>query len=757
MSAPSFTYISYSDNWSFYDPSHPNQYPTIPAGVLGATAFAVINNDGNVDVRYPLAPSKVSWAQGSNPAAGYALAVGGWNNSNLDPRGAENMGLYNVLTNNQGSYIDPKTGLTGPQRLLINSLFVATLPQGASWEDADLPFPGGGDPQLSPQIRTGLGYKCLIIDFENFANLPGQIQNPQMFNMIMKTICQKIPNAVVHMAIPGYMQHDGFMDLDDLMKNTNIQQQLMLYDYASGLTPVPGSNPPVYVVSPNASVQMTHDALQPYAAKYPTQMNRFLIGYPSYGRGFIVSPGLTVEAVQQGIAAKTLTGSYLQNKGDSIVSDDDLLTWIGDWDTPTNGWSLITVKNGDYNDYYYYESSSGKIISAFPNGQVADSVGDFADMVQKFSAQYGNVAGFMTWEAQQDFNGTVITSLMHKVSAAFQRMMDEREWVVVEQPSESASAARPIQTTKQTSYLDIMAMDGNVTAQDLQSILTQLQAAGVNQVNFSFTQINAANWEIPGNTTDNPPVSIFQKTIELAHQMGMKVALSFGGANATVADWEIADSAAQANALIAFAQTNKIDQLDFDYEIGSVANPDKLLAFFQNLHSGLSSAVPLSLTVMASPSNSIGYKVTWPTTQWTGGSIANLFQNFTSCFDDLNLMMYGGPEYLDPPSEYLEQWIGNKQGEASVAKQCNIPLKNVHIGFIDFTPYQGTQDGKAIADIYAADLATLGFQTSDFGDVFWWPTESGAQASRYRDEGGRVDFQTGEMAAFNEEEAGVLV
>ncbi|MBS0650067.1 MAG: hypothetical protein JSR93_02785 [Verrucomicrobia bacterium] len=404
-----FSYFTYSDNWSFYSPEHPNQYPVIPTGVLGATAFAVINDDGNLDVRYPIAPATVSWAQGSNPAASYALAIGGWNNSNLDPTGAQNMGLYNVLTNNQNSYIDPNTGLTGPQRLMINNLYVATLQKGASWSDGDLPYPSGGDPQLYPQLLPkGLGYSCLIMDFEDYAKVPGRVQNPNMFNLVMKTIVEKLPHVNVQMAIPGFMENQGYMDLDDLMANTHINFQLMTYDYAAGLSPV--------VVTSNASIDVTQNALAAYAQKYPSQMNRFLVGIPCYGRGFVIDRNLSSATIEQGVKNGTLTGSYLDNNGDSIVSADDILKEIGSWDSPTNGWTLIPVLNGNYNDYFYYQSSTGIIISAFPNGSTVSSVADFAKMIKAFSKDHGDFAGFMDWEAQQDFQGTIIQSLKSYMS-----------------------------------------------------------------------------------------------------------------------------------------------------------------------------------------------------------------------------------------------------------------------------------------------------------------------------------------------------
>lgn len=409
----SYEYVTYADNWSYYKPNGTKGYAAIAPNVNGATAFAVVNNDGNLDVRYPVSEEGV-WVQGINPGATYALTIGGWNNSNLDPTGVQNMGLYNVLTNNQGSYINPTTGLTGPQRMLINTLYVATLPKGSTWTESDLPYNPGGDPQLTPQITLGLGFKCIIMDFEGFG--PGSYQNPAMVTTVMQQLSKMLPGALIQMAIPGSLENQSYLNILALMTLSNMKFHLMLYDYAAGLNPL-------YVTS-NASISTTYTDLQSYNAYSPSFLNQCYVGFPNYGRGFVVASGLTVAD----LSAKIGTGKYLaisyagpsNGNFDStgLISDDNILELIGSWDTPSNGWQLVSVSNTtlSYNDYYYYNPSNGLLISAFPNGTTVSSVDDLASMILD---HYPSVSGFMNWEAEQEANQITkkMTSLITKINS----------------------------------------------------------------------------------------------------------------------------------------------------------------------------------------------------------------------------------------------------------------------------------------------------------------------------------------------------
>lgn len=297
----------------------------------------------------------------------------------------------------------------------------------------------------------------------------------------------------------------------------------------------------------------------------------------------------------------------------------------------------------------------------------------------------------------------------------------------------------------QTAYIDIMSM-GGMSQASINTIIAELQAGKINQIDLSFAQItDLTTWEAGdagGNTT-------FQQVIQAAHAEGIKVDLSFGGSVASLADWEIANGTSSqkptpaqqlATQLATFAQQYGIDGLDFDYEVdlppspppGSTAPnyPQNLLSFFETLHTQMSPLhIPMTLTVMGSPSNSVGSPD--GSGGYSGGSINNLFQNFSQCFDGLNLMLYGGPEYLTGSPNYLQMWIGNKGENNGVASQYGIPLNEIHVGFMNYNnggpggyPGSGT-DGANAADDYLSALSALGYSPSDLGSTFWWPWESG--------------------------------
>jgi hypothetical protein len=416
-----YDYITYADNWSYY----PNlKYPAIPSGVHCATAFCVVNMDGNFDVRYPL--TVVTNAQGINPASTY-LALGGWNNSNLDPSGLQNAGLYNILRNRAGSYVDPTSKLTGPLRMLINSLFVVTLPKGQSWTEVDLPYNPNGDPELHPRIDSGLGFTCIIMDYEGFGSEETTPTQIALLTQFMSELSNKLSKntAEVQMALPGYIDNQQkYTDLTGLRAITpSIKFHLMLYDYAASLAKV--------VVTPNASITMTYDALNQYPTTYPNiDFSQFYIGFPNYGRGFVVDKGLTAADVQTKIPSNGFSSVRVAIWSDDadfdntgLIADDAIISKVSSWDAPTGGWLLATVASSSkstptvtFNDYYYYQPTTGILINAFPDGTTVSSVQDLATMIAQFSTKFGKFCGFMSWEAQQNFTGSKMTSLMSKTN-----------------------------------------------------------------------------------------------------------------------------------------------------------------------------------------------------------------------------------------------------------------------------------------------------------------------------------------------------
>lgn len=284
----------------------------------------------------------------------------------------------------------------------------------------------------------------------------------------------------------------------------------------------------------------------------------------------------------------------------------------------------------------------------------------------------------------------------------------------------------PVTVQGQTAYIDISAMNG-MSAASIQTIIDDLKATGITQIDLSFAQLSdPTSWPAGGSAT-------FQQVIADAHAAGMKVDLSFGGANgATAGNWSVDNPAALTAQLAAFVKANGIDGLDFDYEYtaGPLPAPYQanLLTFFEDFHAQMSPLnIPMTLTVMAGPSNSAG------TPDGSGGvgngPITDLFQNFSACFDGLNLMMYGGPEYLTGNPNYLEMWLGTKGQNNGIINQFGIPIQDIHVGFMDYKegdpsgyPGTGTQ-GQNAANAYLAALAALGYTPSELGTTFWWPNE----------------------------------
>ncbi|MFZ4773039.1 MAG: glycosyl hydrolase family 18 protein [Chlamydiia bacterium] len=265
----------------------------------------------------------------------------------------------------------------------------------------------------------------------------------------------------------------------------------------------------------------------------------------------------------------------------------------------------------------------------------------------------------------------------------------------------------PVTVTGQTAYID-----WNIAqTSDWHAIFDKLKESGITNVIFSFCQV--------GDFSSNLPS---KEAFDALHEAGMKASLAFGG---QLGGWTGA-SKAQADALAEFAKNNGIDSIDMDYELDtSTPGVDD---YFKELHSQLEgSRIPMTLTVMGSPSHSIDGAFKAPASE--------VFTKFDQYFDGLNLMLYDdNHQYLDQPTKdntYLRQWL-------TELKNQNVPIdfKQIHIGFMDFPdppptyinayPGSGTQ-GENAANTYiqvVQDLANNGFpelKTSSFGAPFWWP------------------------------------
>ncbi len=314
-------------------------------------------------------------------------------------------------------------------------------------------------------------------------------------------------------------------------------------------------------------------------------------------------------------------------------------------------------------------------------------------------------------QAQTDFNKNNPSSdQISNMNAAIQTVQND-------------IGGTPFTVNGQTAYIDLGCLSGVGPGKTIDDIIAALLASGVKTIELSFAQLTD-----PNSWTGGIDALTFQAMITAAHAAGIKVNLSFGGANGT-GDWTFAtnaDAETAAAGIYALVSKYGLDGLDFDYEDGP-CNQDTLLTFFTTLHSDLSGQnVPMTLTVDAGPSNSVGAP---DGSGFGGGPIEKLFDNFSSCFDGLNLMMYGGPEYLTSTNpNYMLMWLG-KDGAGGIAQQYHIPLSEIHIGFMDYGPnnpngYPGTgTDGENAANAYLQVLKTLGYTPSQLGSTFWWANE----------------------------------
>lgn len=304
-------------------------------------------------------------------------------------------------------------------------------------------------------------------------------------------------------------------------------------------------------------------------------------------------------------------------------------------------------------------------------------------------------------------------------------------------------------------------LDRSKYDQYLKSLLSQLKASGVNQINLSLAQLASidalANDGIGGPPYD-PIVQSLQnypdalnELIYQAHGFGMKVALSLGGVNENamqICNGEETPEG-QAEKLINFMKTYHFDAVDFDlgYGVFSAANSiDVSKKFFSTLFQKLTKEDKQSFLTIN------GFVADWP---------KELLQSlFPEAFHGLNLKLYSKTHYyLDAnnPKWGLEQWL-------DLLGQDNAPL--IHIGFQDGLKYaKGTtsagrtykmdtvSNGTAAAEVYIQVMEQLhndGYPTS-FGDPFFWPDNS-SDASRYQPIGSKdkvsVKFAAELMNAF---------
>lgn len=278
--------------------------------------------------------------------------------------------------------------------------------------------------------------------------------------------------------------------------------------------------------------------------------------------------------------------------------------------------------------------------------------------------------------------------------------------------------------------------------QYLQSMFSQLAAAGDGSIDFAFAQINQiddlasgdlnAIWPgvMPANV-DTGGQNLLQMFVTVAHQSGLAVNMSFGGQNSN--DYNICGPgetpAGQAAKLANFMNSYGIDGIDFDIENGGFSNANQAQGFFTSLYNQITPEGKTSTLTVEGNLNAVQ----------PGGSLYNLFYNedgqsiFNQMFTGLNLMLYNASTqyYIDAnnPSWGIEEWL-DIIGKENAGK--------LHIGFDDAIPYASSgahaggaspykidtdDNGTAAAEIFEQlqeQLIQDGY-TTPLGDPFWWP------------------------------------
>lgn len=304
-------------------------------------------------------------------------------------------------------------------------------------------------------------------------------------------------------------------------------------------------------------------------------------------------------------------------------------------------------------------------------------------------------------------------------------------------------------------------LDGSKYDQYLKSLLSQLKASGVNQINLSSAQLASIDALVNNGIGGSPYDAIVQSLqnyadalnvlIYQAHNFGMKVAISFGGANGNA--MQICNAGetpeGQAEKLVSFMKTYQLDAVDFDLEYGvfSAANStDVFRKFFATLFQTLSKQDKQSFLTIS------GLIADWP---------KELLQSlFPVVFHGINLKLYSKTQYyLDANNSKwgLEQWL-------DLLGQENASF--IHIGFQDGLEYakgnasagrtykiDTMNNGTAAAEVYIQVMEQLhndGYPTS-FGDPFFWP-DNNSNAGRYQAIGSKdkvsVKFAAEVMNAF---------
>jgi hypothetical protein len=292
----------------------------------------------------------------------------------------------------------------------------------------------------------------------------------------------------------------------------------------------------------------------------------------------------------------------------------------------------------------------------------------------------------------------------------------------------------------------------------LNDFFQDLKANNNNLIELSFAQLQDIDHLLKGEggSTSDTITQIFAPTghdgpymvgdtgkdfldyfIDKAHENGIKVDLSFGGAIATPQDMTInGDGKQAANNLATFLNKYEFDSVDFDIEGAGGSwlmknnTPENLEAFFTTLHSQMKSqGKSVEITVEGSLQNG------------PDGTLAPIFNHFTDKFDGVNMMLYSQSQYyLDADNEtwgivnWVKSIVDTSDGKAT-AEQV---MKGLHIGFYDSIDYtnptssagtaykipSGLTNGQAAAYVFRqieqGVQAAYPDQKIALGDPFLW-------------------------------------
>ena len=309
-----------------------------------------------------------------------------------------------------------------------------------------------------------------------------------------------------------------------------------------------------------------------------------------------------------------------------------------------------------------------------------------------------------------------------------------------------------------TQCMDWQTSPASISEEKLQSgffgaYFAHLKQEGVNKLDLAFAQLSSITSLLNGTgqqasqsdklaTMFNPSYPVKDSSgkdlapnflsymVSVAHENGIKVDISFGGAAGKDGDFKLPKSGSDsAHDLSTFMKNSGIDSVDFDIENSSLFeqnSKEDLSSFFSTLHSDLKSAGKEStLTVEGGVLQDSNYEP--------------LLENFNQNFDSVNLMLYSNTQYtLNPDNNRI--WPGVK----SWIEKVGDPSK-IHIGFYDSIPYESpsaNQDGgsfsikpnssrgSAAAQIYQQMISQLNLPPGQsLGEPFFWNDNPGDDSS----------------------------